>query len=132
MKKIDFAAIDAAKHDKDRITHEGQELGKRMAHLADIGAKKFLDDDGEKDARCKTCAYSVGTVPNGCGITQMDAFKAMVEGEIVFNCHCKDMNGELPICAGFKYAKAGMRIQNPNFKPFKCEHEYSHITGVTK
>lgn len=82
--------IDPTK-DHKRVTPEGRALGQRMARIADRAVDK-LKADGEPDGRCKSCAFTHGTVPNGCLQTQMDVMKAVVEG-VPFNCHQADRKG---------------------------------------
>lgn len=77
--------------DHKRVSPEGRVLGARMASLYDR-ALAVLAAEGESDERCKSCAFTHGTVPNGCLQTQMDVMKAVVEG-IPFNCHQADRKG---------------------------------------
>jgi hypothetical protein len=76
-----------------------------MAHIADMGVQ-LLAADGEPDERCKSCAFTPGTVPNGCLQTQQDALKAVVEG-VPFLCHQANRKGE--ICWGFYGARVALR-----------------------
>lgn len=77
--------------DHMRVSPEGRVLGERMASLADR-ALVVLAAEGESDERCKSCAFTAGTVPNGCLQTQMDVMKAVVEN-VPFNCHQADRKG---------------------------------------
>lgn len=70
--------------DHHRISAEGKAMGKDMARLADAECAS-LERQGEEDERCKSCAFRVGTVPNGCIQTQSDAIKAVVEN-VPFMC----------------------------------------------
>lgn len=72
-------------------TEEGRELGREMARLATIGRlhSKNLPEP------CHDCAF-LGTRPNGCGPTLMDALKCALEGE-TFYCHVDDGKP----CAGY-------------------------------
>ena len=79
--------------DHKRVSPEGRVLGARMASLADRAvARLAAEAEGQDDERCKSCAFTIGTVPNGCLQTQMDVMKAVVEG-IPFNCHQADRKG---------------------------------------
>ena len=84
-------------HDHKRVTPEGIKLGQTMARLADK-SQVLLTAEGETDERCKSCAFRLGTVPNGCPQTQLDVFKAVVE-KVPFNCHQADKKGH--ICHGW-------------------------------
>ncbi len=61
---------------------EGIELGIEVARLTDGIVK-----DGHADGRCATCAFRLGTFPNGCAPTLMDAMKCALEGTTTFLCH---------------------------------------------
>lgn len=82
--------IDPTK-DHKRVSPEGRALGRKMASIADR-AVALLAAEGEPDERCKSCAFTHGTVPNGCLQTQMDVMKAVVEG-VPFLCHQADRKG---------------------------------------
>jgi len=71
--------------DHKRVTPEGKFLGKQLAKMAEIGVKILINSD-EHDTRCASCAYRLGTVPNGCAQTQLDALKCTMEG-VPFFCH---------------------------------------------
>lgn len=73
-------------HDHHRVSPEGRATGAVMARLADAECASLANDHGEPDERCKSCAFTSGTVPNGCAQTQLDAVKAVVEG-VPFMCH---------------------------------------------
>lgn len=92
--------------DHSRCTPEGRVLGKEIARLIQPGIDK-LAAAGEPDERCKTCAFRLGTVPNGCPQTQMDALKAAMEGK-PFYCHAK-----LPVpsvtCHGWFAARVALK-----------------------
>jgi hypothetical protein len=76
----------------------GRALGRELARLADVEAAK---DPGAPE-RCRDCAFRLGTRPNGCATTVMDALKCAVEGE-AFYCHLGVADGEEPKrpCAGW-------------------------------
>lgn len=77
--------------DHSRVTPEGRALGFQTARLVEP-AVADLARQGEPDERCKSCAGSVGTVPNGCLQTQMDFLKAVAEN-VPFLCHQHDRKG---------------------------------------
>jgi len=130
MKKFNQSEINREKVNHARVTDEGRKLGETMARLADIGEQKLIADDGEAPQRCKTCAFTRGTVPNGCPITQCDVAKATFEGKQDFKCHVK-RDGKLPTCAGWVCARVGMREMGIPDREIS-EWEYSHKTGLTK
>lgn len=73
-------------------TDLGRELGAELARLATVERlhSKNLPEP------CHDCAFRIGTTPNGCERTLMDAVKCIVEGK-PFNCH---INKGKP-CAGW-------------------------------
>lgn len=77
--------------DHKRVTPEGRALGLQMSSLADRAVAMLAAQD-EPDERCQSCAFTAGTVPNGCLQTQMDVMKAVVEG-VPFGCHQADRKG---------------------------------------
>ena len=71
--------------ERNRVTPEGRALGENMVRLTEPAIAR-LADEGEPDERCKSCAFRLGTVPNGCPQTQLDALKAVIE-DVPFMCH---------------------------------------------
>lgn len=69
----------------NRPTPEGRELGRCLARFAEQALHE-LAQTGIPDARCHTCAFRLGTVPNGCPTTLMDALKCVME-HTPFDCH---------------------------------------------
>lgn len=84
------------------------------------GAKiSALCDDAERSKiiarpRCTTCAFRLGTIPNACLATVMDALKCAVEGR-PFLCH------EKPgfLCAGYVVMRQRQSFTAP--WPFSTE-----------
>jgi hypothetical protein len=73
---------------------------KNMARLCDVEVAKFIaQGEWEKDERCASCAFRLGTVPNGCVQTQMDVMKAVMEHEAFF-CHVGERKGT-KVCDGW-------------------------------
>ena len=93
--------INEAKKDHSRVSPQGKAMGLQMARLADA-ENANLEREGEMDERCKTCAFTAGTVPNGCFQTQSDVLKAVVEDKL-FMCHAhKDKHGNYDkVCHGW-------------------------------
>lgn len=81
----------SATKNHSRVTPEGRRLGRVMATLSDRASARLVVD-GEPDERCKSCAFTHGTVPNGCVQTQLDALKAVVE-RVPFLCHQANRKG---------------------------------------
>ena len=77
-------------------------MGKMLSKLADAECAALVANHDEPDERCKTCAFTAGTVPNGCIQTQSDATKAVIE-DVPFMCHShKDARGNYDrICHGW-------------------------------
>lgn len=97
-------------HDHHRITPEGQVLGQQMAKLFDIATRR-LGSLADPDERCTSCAFRLGTVPNGCAQTQLDISKCVAEG-IPFYCHQKPGH----LCAGWGTCHIGLHdILPPEF-----------------
>jgi hypothetical protein len=99
----------------NRVTAEGQTMGKAAARLAELGRERLAElgladvkGPGLREDMCKTCACRPGTVPNGCLQTQMDFLKAAAEGR-PFQCH-SPLDGRL--CAGWVRARAEL-VANP-------------------
>lgn len=83
-------------------TPEGIAIGAQMARLSDREIQKLIQSgECDKDQRCASCAFRLGTVPNGCLPTQLDAVKAVFERQ-AFHCHHvpKEMLGNV-VCAGW-------------------------------
>jgi hypothetical protein len=89
--------------DHSRVSPEGKKVGLMMAKLADAECERLVAE-GETDDRCKTCAFTAGTVPNGCLQTQSDALKAVIE-DVPFMCHAhKNKHGVYDrICHGWYF-----------------------------
>ncbi len=77
--------------DHSRVTPEGKAAGFQTARLVEP-AIADLARQGEPDERCKSCAGTWGTVPNGCAQTQLDFIKAVAEN-VPFLCHQADRKG---------------------------------------
>jgi len=91
--------------DHCRITPEGLEMGKFIVRATEPCIEQ-LNQEGEPDERCKTCAFRLGTVPNGCLQTQLDALKAVLEN-VPFMCHQKKNN----VCYGWYAARQAPAVK---------------------
>lgn len=92
-------------HNHKRVTPEGRAAGEQLVRLTEP-AIEMLAAEGEPDERCRSCAFRLGTVPNGCAQTQLDALKCVVEN-IPFMCHQADRKS-LP-CHGWFAARVRIR-----------------------
>ena len=75
-------------------TELGRTLGKELARLATV---ERLHSPKTLPLPCRDCAFQLGTDPNGCEETLMDAVKCIMEGQPFF-CH---IEAGRPICAGY-------------------------------
>lgn len=99
--------------DHHRVTPEGRRAGFDMARMIEP-AVQALAREGEPDERCKSCAGTYGTVPNGCLQTQLDFMKALVEN-VPFLCHQADKKG-MPCHAWFAGRVALLRAEKRHGK----------------
>lgn len=70
----------------NRPTPEGIALGKELARLTDRAEAEVRARFPKAKERCGTCAFRLGTIPNGCVETVMDALKCALEYR-TFDCH---------------------------------------------
>ena len=99
-------AIKAAALDLARVTPAGEELGAHLVRLT-VPVIARLVTEGEPDMRCASCAFRLGTVPNGCPQTGMDAMKAVLEG-VPFYCHLR--HAPVPtLCHGWYAGRVALR-----------------------
>lgn len=114
----------SAAHDHKRASPQGRALGEQLVRLTAPAVQK-LADQGEPDERCKSCAFRLGTVPNGCLQTQADAFKAVIE-DVPFLCHQADRLHQ--VCHGWFAARHAIteaeRVRGP-LPIKKCPWEFS-------
>lgn len=101
-----------------RTTKEGRQLGSQLARLAETEIA-LLAINGETDDRCKTCAFRIGTVPNGCPQTALDAIKAVMEN-VPFMCHHKQPPNA-HICHGWYAARRAIKDK----RTLECPWEFS-------
>lgn len=97
-----------------RVTPEGRLAGFNMARIVEP-AVQTLAREGEPDERCKSCAGTYGTVPNGCLQTQLDFMKATVEG-VPFLCHQADRK-RMPCHAWYAVRVALRETESRRGKP---------------
>jgi hypothetical protein len=91
-------------YDRSRVTPLGQTIGRQASRVVQPVIDALVSE-GKPDPRCDTCVFRLGTVPNGCLQTQMDASKSVGEG-IPFRCH--ERKGE--VCPGWAAAREWRRI----------------------
>ena len=111
-------------NDHKRVTPEGRAAGEQLVRMTEP-AIAALVAQCEPDERCKTCAFRLGTVPNGCMQTQLDAIKCLIEG-VQFSCHQAGREG-WP-CHGYYAASVALREATERTGlalPAKCPWEFS-------
>ena len=83
-------------------TPAGRLLGRQLARLCDLEEAKDLEGFPDQLPRCDDCAFRLGTRPNGCAETLMDAVKCIIEIK-PFYCHKGVKEGEAPkhLCRGW-------------------------------
>jgi hypothetical protein len=88
-------------------TPEGRALGAQLARFFDLEYPKAKAKFPSIAERCKSCAFRLGTFPNGCLETSLDALRCSVSGE-PFYCHM-DMEDGKPtkLCAGWAVLQGG-------------------------
>lgn len=81
---------------------EGMKLGAQLARLCDVEEVKQRETFPDQLPRCSDCAFRLGTRPNGCSETLMDAMKCVIEG-VPFYCHkgIKDGEEAKRLCSGW-------------------------------
>lgn len=108
----------------NRVTPEGRAAGFQLAMLTEPAIADLVRE-GEPDERCKSCAFRLGTVPNGCIQTQLDALKAVVEDKL-FMCHQADRKGKA--CHGWFAARVAVdraELERGTKFPVECPWDFS-------
>lgn len=86
-------------------TLAGAQLGKLLAAQAENAVRVL---PAVRDERCRSCAFRLGTYPNRCWQTVVDAFGCLDNGE-PFHCHERvagTRTGFPEVCAGFLITEA--------------------------
>lgn len=80
----------------------GIELGAQLARLCDVEEVRQRETFPNQLPRCNECAFRLGTRPNGCSETLMDAVKCVMEC-LPFYCHKGIEEGDAPkrLCSGW-------------------------------
>ena len=89
----------------NRPSPEGRAIGEQLARLTDKAEPIVRAQFPNHTPRCKSCAFTAGTFPNGCLPTVMDALKCVVDGT-PFHCHQEFDDKGVPtdLCAGWAIA----------------------------
>lgn len=104
---------------RNKITPEGQELGKKMAAWCDTAEPAARLQSPDLPPRCASCAFRAGEhLANGSPQTQMDALKCVIEAE-PFYCH--DVHRADHICSGWVM----MQLAHGKQEPRKAPWDYS-------
>lgn len=86
----------------NRPSIAGAKLGRKLSQMADESFALFPDALG----RCRTCAFRLGTYPNRCWQTVVDAFGCLDIND-PFHCHERfDAAGHPDLCAGYEIVSA--------------------------
>ena len=109
----------------NRPTPEGRLLGEQIARFADDAMSAKRAAAPAYPERCNSCAFRLGTVPNGCPTTLMDALKCVLEVE-PFMCHEVLDDGREPVkvCAGWA------AMLTPDREPVKVPWGFSTECGA--
>ncbi|MCW3657561.1 hypothetical protein K6L27_05185 [Burkholderia cenocepacia] len=113
----------------NRPSAEGRQLGEQLARIADCAESAVRRQFPNHARRCASCAFSAGTVPNGCAPTVMDATKCLVES-VPFMCHQKfDECGEpTELCAGWAIASTAIDDRlRAVLAPAAARWQFSHL-----
>lgn len=105
---------------RNRPCKEGKLLGAELARLTDHAERKQLEKFPNMKVRCRTCAFRLGTVPNGCVETVMDALKATME-QVPFMCHESVWNHDP--CMGWVVAASAVTNSIPLPTPWEFSHK---------
>jgi hypothetical protein len=82
-------------------TPEGRALGAQLARFFDLEQPKVEARFPGSTERCKSCAFRLGTFPNGCPETVVDAFNCIISGN-PFYCHMDMKDGQpTKLCTGW-------------------------------
>jgi len=109
----------------NRPSSEGRLIGEQLARMTDKAEPEILAKFPDHPRRCKSCAFSAGTIPNGCLPTVMDAMKATMEMD-PFYCHQPKPGPDgkpTTICAGWSIAISALVDRKPLPTPWKYSHE---------
>ncbi|WP_127814885.1 hypothetical protein [Bordetella bronchiseptica] len=115
----------------NRPSPEGRIIGAQLARLTDQAESALLVRFHDHPRRCKSCAFTAGTVPNGCLLTVMDALKATMEME-PFYCHQPKLGPDgkpTTICAGWSIAISALVGNEPLPTPWEYSHEESDTSA---
>jgi hypothetical protein len=89
---------------RNRPSRQGELLGRELARLTDNSLTRLFPN--APDRRCRSCAFRLGTYPNHCWQTVVDAFGCVDSGE-TFHCHERIDDDDCPeVCAGYLIAEA--------------------------
>lgn len=116
----DMDAIEKLVHRPTREDVEAaiRQLGGKLADYADAAEAKIRELGIEPPARCASCAFTRGSVPNTrAPATGLDALKCLIEHH-PFGCHHDKGPDGLPtrLCAAFRMiiaAETGPNLKTP-------------------
>jgi hypothetical protein len=100
---------------RNRPSSSGAALGRMLASVAEKSLARFP----QAHERCGTCAFRLGTYPNRCWQTVVDAFGCLDIRE-PFHCHERAGDDGYPdVCAGYIACAAAKATE-------KMDHEHDH------
>lgn len=108
-------------------TERGRELGRLLGALTDRAEIEVRQRFPNHTPRCKSCAFTAGTFPNGCEETLLDAIKCLADGN-PFYCHqhFDDDGSPQDLCAGWVIATtAATAEKRERLKLLTDEWEYT-------
>jgi hypothetical protein len=109
---------------RNRPSAEGAQLGQLLARLTDKAEADLRKRFPGHDERCKSCAFRLGTIPNRCAPTVMDALKCVMEKrEFMCHEHFDDDGNPTELCAGWALAMGATLECDPIEVPW--DYSYS-------
>lgn len=109
----------------NRPSPEGAALGSQLARLVSRELAERRKQFPNHQEPCGTCAFRLGTIPNQCASTVMDALKCVMEQK-EFRCH--ESKGATDICCGWLIL-AAKAFEHP---PIKAAWDFSYPESLTK
>lgn len=106
----------------NRPSAVGEALGQQLARLTETSLSRLRTRFPDHAEPCESCAFRLGTVPNRCLPTVMDALKCVVE-QTDFYCHQGPKGKAKHLCTGYMIALVAVADRPPGSVPW----EFSHV-----
>jgi hypothetical protein len=97
--------------ERNQPTPEGRALGRELARLAEIAIADCKASGIELPERCASCAFRLGTFPNGCPETVLDAIDCIAT-DTPFLCHHHKKGQPAHQCAGWLASQRSVKLQS--------------------